>query len=102
MQDYPTIPNTRHLLGPGLKFYTASPIVRPSVKNSMIILVYRIHTKQYLNTNGHSSSMEYMPQIYVKLKGWNPPPASLTIENQLTIFEQQLKNNINISNKKQQ
>lgn len=46
--------------------------------------------------------MEYMPQIYVKLKGWNPPPASLTIENQLTIFEQQLKNNINISNKKQQ
>jgi hypothetical protein len=31
--------------------------------------------------------MQYIPQLYVKLKGWYPPPASLAIEEEITYFK---------------
>jgi hypothetical protein len=45
-----------------------------------------IRTKQYLLSNKKQTSTEYIPQIYVKLKKWYPPLASLTIENKITEF----------------
>jgi hypothetical protein len=32
-----------------------------------------------------------IPQLYIKLKGWDPPPAPLLVENAITLFEKQLK-----------
>jgi len=32
-----------------------------------------------------------IPKLYIKLKGWEPPPAPLLVENAITLFEKQLK-----------
>ncbi len=53
-------------------------------------MAYNIRTKQYLLKNNPSPSGTYIPQIYVKLKDWNPPPASTEIENRITLFEKHL------------
>jgi hypothetical protein len=40
--------------------------------------------------------------LYVKLKNWHPPPASLIIENKLTDFEKQLRQAVDSNNNKTQ
>jgi hypothetical protein len=40
---------------------------------------------------GLSTNQEYEKQIYVKNRNWNPPPASLFLENKITEFEKELK-----------
>jgi hypothetical protein len=53
-------------------------------------MAYKIRTKQYLKQFDKNNTTPYIPQIYIKVQGWNPPPASLTIENRLTDFEKLL------------
>jgi hypothetical protein len=50
-------------------------------------LAYRIRTKHNLDTNDWNDMNEYIPQLYIKIKGWNPPPAPSRTENQITNFE---------------
>lgn len=83
-------PGTTNLLGLGLKFCLASPKPSPKIKDTMRKLAYRIRTKYYLQEHP-STNHDYIPQIYVKLKGWDPPPAPLHVENAITEFEKQLK-----------
>ncbi len=83
-------PGTTNLLGLGLKFCLASPKPSPKIKDTMRKLAYRIRTKYYLQEHP-STNHDYIPQIYVKLKGWDPPPAPLNVENAITEFEKQLK-----------
>ncbi len=50
-------------------------------------MAYSIRTKCHLNEIGYDGSADYEKQIYTKNKSWNPPPASLTIEDKLTEFD---------------
>lgn len=56
--------------------------------------------KNYLLQQAENAESDYIPQLYVKIKGWYPPPASLTIENKITEFEKKLKEEILIQQKK--
>jgi len=64
----------------------------------MLKMAYQIRMKQYLISKWTNSSDEDIPQIYVKLKGWNPPPASLSLEDKLTHFEKQVTEAVTINN----
>jgi hypothetical protein len=77
---------TKNLLGLGLKYCVIPPKPTYKIKECIKKLAYRIRTKQYLLSNKKQTSTEYIPQIYVKLKKWYPPLASLTIENKITEF----------------
>jgi len=63
-------------------------------------LAYKIRTKQYRLQNNNKNATPYIPQIYVKLKGWHPPPAPIDIENKLTTFEKLLKQTIHEKQKR--
>jgi hypothetical protein len=54
-------------------------------------LAYRVHTKNYLLDNNTRHRDDYIPQLYIKLKNWNPPPASLITEDRMTLFEKRLR-----------
>jgi hypothetical protein len=49
-------------------------------------LAYSIRNKLYILENTQPKQFEYIPQIYIKLKNWNPPPATNLIEDQSTQF----------------
>jgi len=53
-------------------------------------MAYSICTKHYLNNSQAMDDTEYIPQIYTKNSNWNPPPASVEIENQITKFDKSL------------
>jgi hypothetical protein len=74
-------PGFKSLLGLGLKYCIATPNYTPDIKKYLLKMAYNIRTKQYLLKNNPSPSGTYIPQIYVKLKDWNPPPASTEIES---------------------
>ncbi len=93
---------TEKLLGLGLKYCVAPSKPYICIKDCIKKLAYRIRTKQYLLTENRQSEREYIPQIYVKLKNWHPPPASLNIENRITAFEKHLKETVMINNNKTQ
>jgi hypothetical protein len=51
-------------------------------------MAYSIRTRYYLqNNNGLSDSNDYIKQLYIKNKNWDPPPATNTIEDSITSFE---------------
>jgi len=50
-----------------------------------------IRTRYYLKELNIDNSADYEKQIYLKNKGWHPPPAPLHIEDKLTMFEKTLK-----------
>jgi hypothetical protein len=89
---------TKNLLGLGLKYCVVPPKASPDIKKCMLKLAYRIRTKHHLITSNKPQNQSYNPQIYVKLKGWNPPPAPLTTEECMTNFEKKLKEAIKINN----
>jgi hypothetical protein len=58
---------------------------------------YNIRTELHLQKSASATETDYHPQIYIKTSRWNPPPASLEIEDGLTLFEKALKNEIHIN-----
>ena len=50
-------------------------------------LAYRIRTKNYLLDNNTRHQEDYIPQLNVKLKNWNPPPAPLITEERMTYLK---------------
>ena len=54
-------------------------------------MAYNIRTMYYLKQCNTNNNTEYIKQIYVKNKTWNPPPASNEIEDKLTEFEKTLQ-----------
>jgi len=83
-------PSTKNLLGLCLKFCIASSKTTPNIEQCLQILAYKIRTRQYLIQNNNNNTSPYIPQIYIKLKGWYPPPAQ-----KLNINLQYLKNYLN-------
>jgi hypothetical protein len=83
-----------------LKYCIASHTVKPNIKDGILKLAYKIRTKEYLqhHKDPTNPTTEYIPQLYVKLKGWHPPPASPTIEEEITQFEKKIKAAVNIKN----
>jgi len=55
-------------------------------------MAYAIRTQYNLQTMDKANNSDYIKQIYIKNKSWNPEPAPLDIENKITNFEKQLKN----------
>jgi len=84
-------PGTRQLLGLNLKFCLASNQLSYNPKKSLLNLAYTIRTKEHLKSLQTENNSEYIPQLYIKNKNWNPPPASPTIEDQLVNFEKAIK-----------
>jgi hypothetical protein len=58
----------------------------------MLRLAASIRTKFFLNTLDILQDDSYEKQIYVKNKSWSPPPASVLIEDSITLFEKHLRN----------
>jgi len=54
-------------------------------------MAYSIRTKCYLQDTDLQQKSEYIKQIYIKNKHWNPPPAPILIEEKITEFEKKLK-----------
>jgi hypothetical protein len=54
-------------------------------------MAYSIRTKYCLDESNTSSSNEYVKQLYIRNKNWNPPPAPTLIEEKITEFEKLLK-----------
>jgi hypothetical protein len=84
-------PGTKELLGLNLKYCLASAIPKPNLKASMKCFAYNICTELHLQKSASATDADYHPQIYVKTTRWNPPPASLEIEDSLTLFEKAFK-----------
>jgi len=89
---------TINLLGLGLKYCIVPPKATPNIKACMQKLAYKIRTKHYLLTNDRTQQTEYIPQLYIKLKNWFPPPAPLTTEALMTVFEKNLREASRINN----
>jgi hypothetical protein len=53
-------------------------------------LAYRVRTNYYLNTNPNHEQTKYIPHLYIKLKGWTPPPTSPNTEDRLELFEKHI------------
>ena len=93
-------PGTKHLLGLNLKYCLTSNKLDDGLNNTLLKLAQSIRTKHFLNSTGTGESSEYIPQIYLKNKTWDPPPASILIEDQITRFEKSLKKEIELLQKK--
>jgi len=87
-----TLPlNTKTLLGLSLKYCISGNNLNQNINKTLLQMAYSIRTKCHLNEIGYDGSADYDKQIYTKNKSWNPPPASLTIEDKLTEFGTALK-----------
>jgi len=93
---------TKNLLGLGLKFCTAPTIPSPKIKETLQKLAYKIRTKHYLESTNRNEINEYIPQLYKKIRGWNPPPATAQTEHQLDNFENNIKKAILTNTRKHQ
>jgi len=82
---------TKNIIGLGLKFCTAPTIPTPNIRETLQKLAYKIRTKHYLESTDRNEINEYIPQLYKKIKGWNPPPATLQTEHQISNFENNIR-----------
>jgi len=92
----PPPPGTKDLLGLGLKFCLATPNANPNIKQCLHQMAYKIRIKECLKQNDNDNTTPYIPQIYIEVQGWNPPPATLKIENRLTDYEKLLTQTVHI------
>jgi len=58
-------------------------------------MAYAIRTKYNLQALNKEDDSDYIKQIYIKNKTWNPEPAPLHIEDKITDFEKLLKHQQN-------
>jgi len=54
-------------------------------------MAYSIRTKCYLEDNQVANDSDYIKQLYIKNRNWNPLPAPNIIEESLTTCEKLLK-----------
>jgi hypothetical protein len=85
-------PGTRELLGLNLKYCLASSQLNNDINPTIQKMAYAIRTQYNLQTIDKPNNSDYIKQIYIKNKSWNPEPAPLDIEDKITHFEKQLKN----------
>jgi hypothetical protein len=81
----------KELLGLNLKYCLTSNHTNQNVYKMMQRLAYSIRTACYLNKTNLPENSDYIKQIYSKNKHWNPPPASIIIEDKITDLEKALK-----------
>jgi hypothetical protein len=84
-------PNTKQLLGLNLKFCVASNFLPNTINKTIRNLAYSICTKEALKEANIDQNSTYIKQIYLKNPLWNPPPASIEIEDKITEFEKAIK-----------
>jgi hypothetical protein len=81
---------TKQLLGLNLKFCLAPKKLQNTIPNTIRRMAYNIRTMYHLKECGATNNEDYIKQIYIKNKTWNPPPAPTQIEDKLTEFEKSL------------
>jgi hypothetical protein len=82
---------TKELLGLNLKYCISTNAMQQNINKTMLQLAYSIRTKCFLLQQGNLDDTNYEKQIYARNKHWNPPPASVLIEDKITEFEKALK-----------
>jgi hypothetical protein len=80
----------KQLLGLNLKFCLAPKKLQNTIPNTIRRMAYNIRTMYHLKECGATNDEDYIKQIYIKNKTWNPPPAPIQIEDKLTEFEESL------------
>jgi hypothetical protein len=85
-------PGTRGLLGLNLKYCLASSQLINKINSTIQKMAYAIRTKNNLQALNKTNDSDYVKQIYIKNKNWNPEPAPLHIEDKITDLEKLLKN----------
>jgi len=88
-ENIPT--GTKQLLGLNLKYCLTTNRLNNNINKTVQKMAYSIRTKLFLDSIGLPTNQEYEKQIYVKNRSWNPPPASLFLENKITEFKKELK-----------
>jgi hypothetical protein len=83
----------KQLLGLNLKFCLASNKLSYTPKRMLLNLAYTIRTKIHLKQLQSENNSEYIKQLYIKNRNWNPPPAPIDIENKLVDFDKALNKN---------
>jgi hypothetical protein len=87
-----TVPKgTQELLGLNLKYCIAPNTIPDNINHTVRRMAYSIRTSHFLSSAGSNQDSEFIKQIYLKNKNWNPPPASIEIEENITRFETKLK-----------
>jgi hypothetical protein len=86
---------TRQLLGLNLKYCLASSQLQNIINTTVQKMAYAIRTKYNLQALNKEDDSDYIKQIYIKNKTWNPEPAPLHIEDKITDFEKLLKHQQN-------
>jgi len=82
---------TKKLLGLNLKFCLSTNKIPNNIPSTIRHMAYNIRTHYYLKECSANNDTEYIKQIYVKNRNWNPPPAPINIENKITEFERALQ-----------
>lgn len=90
-KDNKTPPCTKQLLGRNLKYCLASGTIRNDINDTVKKMAYSIQTHYNLKALGLNTKSEFIKQIFVWNKNWNPEPAPHHIEEKITQFEKQLK-----------
>jgi hypothetical protein len=83
---------TWQLLGLNLKYCLSPNTLNGDINSTLLKLAYAIRTRYSIaSATMAKEESTYIPQIYQRNKNWNPPPAPIKIEKQLTCFEESLK-----------
>ena len=86
------LPNgTRQLLGLNLKYCLAASKPPNNLKKTVQKMAYSIRTKFQIDTIGQPTENNYIKQLYIQNKNWNPSPAPPIIKDKITVFDKMLK-----------
>jgi len=91
---------TRHLLRLNLHFCLTPKSLNENIRKAILKMAYSIRMRYHLKDTRASSEANYIPQIYLRNKNWNPLLAPASIEDQLTFFEKSLKKRTRLTDKK--
>jgi len=79
------------VLGLNLKYCLSSSQLKNNINTTVQKMAYAIRTTFHLQNASLTKDSDYIKQIYVRNRNWNPDPAPIHIENNITTFEKNLK-----------
>jgi hypothetical protein len=87
---------TRELLGLNVTFCLTFKQLQNNINHTIQRIAYSIRTKNFLQQNNFENNQEYIEQLCIKNRHWDPPPASNLIETKTTCFKKLLKQKHNM------
>ncbi len=83
--------DTRQILSLNLKYYLVASKPPDNLKKTVQKMAHSICTKFQMDMLDQSTENNYIKQLYIRNKNWNPSPAPLHIEDKITRFDKLCK-----------